>query len=139
MKKLLLGMALLAGSDSLGAETINRVRAKFNYQVFCMGCHTPDGVGSPYVPKIKGHIGYFLQTRQGREYLVRVPGSANAALDNEQLAELLNWTILEFGEGSVPEVFRPYTADEVGALRQQPLMEVINYRKQLISTLDAAL
>lgn len=139
MKKLLLSIALLASSHNSGAETINRVRAKFNYQMFCMGCHTPDGVGSRYVPKIKGHIGYFLQTQAGREYLVRVPGSANAALDDPQLAELLNWTILEFGEGSVPEAFRPYTADEVGALRQQPLMEVVNYRKQLISTLDVAL
>ena len=139
MKKLLLSIALLAGSYNLGAETVNRVRAKFNYQMFCMGCHTPDGVGSPYVPKIKGHIGYFLQTQAGREYLVRVPGSANAALDDQQLAEVLNWTIREFGEGSVPDRFRPYTADEVGALRQRPLMEVLNYRKQLISTLDAAL
>ena len=104
-----------------------------------MGCHTPDGVGSRYVPKIKGHIGYFLQTQAGREYLVRVPGSANAALNDQQLAELLNWTILEFGEGSVPDAFRPYTADEVGALRQQPLMEVLKYREQLISALDAAL
>ena len=139
MKKLLLGIVLSAGSYGLSAETINGVRAKFNYQMFCMGCHTPDGAGSEYVPKIKGYIGYFLKTRPGREYLVRVPGSANSTLDDEQLAELLNWTILEFGESSVPEVFPYYTADEVGALRKQPLMEVFNYRKQLISTLDKAL
>ena len=139
MKKLLLSIVLLASSYHPGAETINRARAKFNYQMFCMGCHTPDGAGSRYVPKIKGHIGYFLQTQAGREYLVRVPGSANAALNDQQLAELLNWTILEFGEGSLPDAFRPYTADEVGALRQQPLMEVLKYREQLISALDAAL
>lgn len=117
------------------AETINYPRAKFNYQMFCQGCHTPDGTGAKDIPKIKNHIGYFLTTNEGREYLVRVPGSANAALDDKQLAEVLNWMIIEFGGESIQTDMRMYTASEVGILRKDPLFEVANYRTELMSKL----
>ena len=121
------------GSDL--SDDINDARAKFNYQMFCQGCHTPDGTGINDTPQIKDHLGYFLSTQKGREYLVQVPGSANSALDSQQLAELLNWIIIEFGGNSVPENMQFYTTKEVSSLRKTPLFEVANYRKQLISEL----
>lgn len=116
-------------------ETINQQRAQYNYKMFCRGCHTPDGSGVQSVPELKGYMGHFLQLPEGRDYLVRVPGSANSVLDDAQLAELLNWMILEFGEDSIPENFTPYTAEEVAKLRSEPLLEVVEYRKQLVRQL----
>ncbi|RLA04103.1 MAG: cytochrome c, class I [Gammaproteobacteria bacterium] len=103
--------------------------------MLCQGCHTPDGTGGNDTPKMKGHIGHFLSTQQGREYLVRVPGSANSTLDDPQLAEVLNWIITEMGGESVPENMDFYTADEVAEFRKEPLFEVTQYRKQLLATI----
>lgn len=119
-----------------GAEEIDAQRAHYNYMLYCQGCHTPDGRGIDSVPRLKDHVGYFLQIPQGRDYLVRVPGSAGSVLDNEQLAEVLNWLILEFGGESVPEDFTPYTAEEIATLRNDPLLEVAEYRRRLIQELS---
>jgi hypothetical protein len=81
---------------------------------------------------MKDQVGMFLETQAGRDYLVRVPGSAISALDNEQLAEVLNWILVEMGGDSVAADFEPYTANEVGELRVEPLNEVERYRSQLL-------
>lgn len=120
------------------AEEINDKRAKFNYQMLCQGCHTPDGSGFKDVPQIKGFIGNFLFNQKGREYLVRVPGSANSALNDKDLAEVLNWIILEMGGASTPNNLQRYTAEEVAKLRKKTLFEVIEYRKQLLLELPKA-
>ena len=114
------------------AVEINDQRAQFNYQMFCQGCHTPDGTGAMSVPRMKDQVGYFLETPRGREYLVRVPGSATSALDNDQLAEVLNWILLEFAGESLSPDYRAYTAEEVGRMRREPLNEVEKYRTQLL-------
>lgn len=136
MKKIIvifITMALSLPTLISNADEINYARAKFNYQMSCQGCHTPDGTGGKDTPKMKDHIGYFLSSQQGREYLVRVPGSANSTLDNPQLAEVLNWIITELGGDSVPAKMQFYTAAEVAELRKDPLFEVTEYRKQLVA------
>ncbi len=114
------------------AVEINEERAQFNYQMFCQGCHTPDGVGAVTVPRMKDQVGHFLETERGREYLVRVPGSATSALNNDELAEVLNWILREFAGDSLASDYRAYTAEEVGRMRQVPLNEVEAYRAQLL-------
>ena len=115
------------------AEEINTQRARFNYQMSCQGCHAPDGAGASTVPRMKGFVGTFLRSQEGREFLVRVPGAATSALGNVELAEVLNWILLDFGGDSVPADFQRYTSAEVGALRKQPLFEVDRYRLQVLS------
>lgn len=129
---IILSIALV--SQSFAAD-VNAARAKFNYQMLCQGCHTPDGTGVKDVPQIKGFIGNFLTTSQGRDYLVRVPGSANSALNDEELAEVLNWMIVDMGGSSVPKNMKKYTAKEVAQLRKKSLFEVVEYRKMLVSQL----
>ncbi|MCR8923101.1 cytochrome c [Dasania sp. GY-MA-18] len=136
MIRALLLIALLWPASQLMAEAVsNERRAKFNYQMFCQGCHTQDGMGGRGVPQLKGFMGHFLSSQVGREYLVRVPGSANSVLDDEQLAEVLNWMLLNFAEDSLQASFQPYQASEVAGYRQQPLMEVLAYRKALVAAL----
>lgn len=131
MIKLLPLLGLLLTMNALAGD-VNYQRAHYNYQMFCQGCHTPDGSGAMSVPQMKGHVGYFLEIPRGREYLVRVPGSATSALDDEQLAEVLNWILLEFAGDSMAPDYRQYTSTEVGQLRQAPLNEVVQYREQLL-------
>jgi len=131
------GVGLIAFiSAGSAAEPINHARAKFNYQMLCMGCHTPAGIGNGHVPTMKGFIGNFLKFQEGREYLVRVPGSANSTLNDAHLAEVLNWMILNYAEASLPEKMQPYTADEVSSLRSKPFFEVTQYRKKLLKKID---
>lgn len=126
---LFLGMAT---TFVYAVEPINERRALFNYQILCQGCHVGDGRGGKDVPNMKGLVGQFLKTLKGREYLVRVPGSANSALNSQELAELLNWMIPYFGKGSMPKEFKQYTTQEVEKLRENPLMEVVEYRATLV-------
>lgn len=122
---------ILASSYAF-AEGVNKQRAHFHYQMFCQGCHVPEAMGQGDVPRINNFIGYFLKVPGGREFLVQVPGSANAPLSDAHLAELLNWIIMEYGGTSVPENFEVYTEAEVRGLRQQPLLKVTATRAQLV-------
>ena len=91
-----------------------------DYLLHCSGCHQQDGAGVPgMVPPLSG-LAPFLATRAGRAYLVRVPGVAQAALDDDRLAVLLNWVIREMS-GAAPEP--AYAASEVRALRAEPLRD----------------
>ena len=114
---------------------VNGLRAKFNYQMFCQGCHTEDGSGHKSVPTLKGSMGNFLASQAGREYLVRVPGSANSTLNDEQLTEVLNWMLINFSENSLPATWQLFDVDEVTEYRKEPLFEVLGYRRQLLKTL----
>lgn len=133
---LTLTLALLGGAAWAG--DINSQRAQFNYQMSCQGCHAPDGSGAGEVPRMREHVGIFLATEAGREYLVRVPGSAVSALGDAELAEVLNWIVREFAGASITLPFEPYTPQEVGQLRQYPLNEVVQYRAQLLADIASA-
>lgn len=137
MKAVLAMVLLLLGSGAAAAE-LNSQRAQFNYQMSCQGCHAPDGSGAKAVPRMRGQVGNFLATEAGREYLVRVPGSAVSALSDGDLAEVLNWIVLEFAGASISGPFERYSSQEVGRLRQYPLNEVVQYRAQLLADIASA-
>ncbi|WP_426357470.1 cytochrome c, class I [Pseudocolwellia sp. HL-MZ19] len=121
---------------ALSSEIDNDDRTKFNYQMLCQGCHVGDGRGGKSVPNMKDRVGIFLNTQQGREYLVRVPGAANSAIDSKELAELLNWIMKTIGKESTPKNFIPFTEQEVHELRKNPLMEVVKYRAMLMKEIS---
>ncbi len=135
MIRFIIALSLLTGLPVYASSEFNPARAHSNYQIFCQGCHSPKGGGYRGVPAMQGFIGNFLTTQQGREYLVQVPGSANSTLNDEQLAEVLNWIVLEFADNSTPQHWERYSANEVGQLRKTPLMEVLEYRKKLVKSL----
>jgi hypothetical protein len=109
-----------------------------DYLLGCGGCHGYHGVSnSVLVPTLKGLVGYFLDTPEGRAYLGRLPNIAFADMDNEKLAAVLNYTVFEIGGSSAPAGAKPYSASEVGQLRRQPLTEValFSYRRQIVDSL----
>lgn len=115
------------------AATPSDAEIRLNYTLHCMGCHKPDGSGQgTYVPAMKGHLGRFLQTPGGREYLVRVPGTAQSLLSSKETAELLNWALHQFDPNNVPANFKPYTEEEVADLRKKPFSAPSVERQRLI-------
>jgi len=112
-----------------------------NYQLQCVGCHLPGGEGSPHndTPRMRDFVGHFLKVEGGREFLVRVPGAAQSALSNQQLAELLNWLLRADGMAgsSMPAGFTPYSAEEIAAIRHEAILNLPDTRAQLIAKMRA--
>lgn len=110
-------LALLLANAALADDR----RAAVNYMLHCQGCHLPEAEGfEGKVPPMKDFAGYFLHTQDGREFLIRVPGVAHAALSDEEIAELMNWLLLSYSAEQLPPGFSPFTASEVRALRASP-------------------
>lgn len=108
-----------------------------NYQLQCAGCHLTEGKGSKAndTPRLNGFVGNFLKVEGGRQFLVRVPGMSQSALNDGQLAELLNWLLRKDGMAgaSMPAEFTPYTAEEVKATRYQAMLNLPGTRAALIA------
>lgn len=110
-----------------------------NYMIHCQGCHLADGSGSPPdVPSFAGQLSDFLRVEGGRAYLVQVPGTANAPIDDQSIAELLNWILVEFGDGALPENFAKYSAQEVAGYRSQRLADPGAMRESLLAALSGS-
>lgn len=142
------GAALLAGALADGAARASEQardeydpgvfdpqQARTDYQLKCQGCHRPDGSGDLRSnPPMHGVVARFLSVPGGREFIGRVPGVATVDLPDDRLANLVNWTIFRFDRAHVPAGFRPYTASEIGRLRQKPLrLERAATRTQLVA------
>jgi hypothetical protein len=94
-----------------------------NYIEHCSGCHGMQGDSYPAeIPVLRDRIGYFMCTREGREYLIRLPNVAYAPLpDNQELADMMNFVVFGLGGASAPKGAKPFSAAEVGKLRTQAL------------------
>jgi mono/diheme cytochrome c family protein len=126
-----IGRALAAFGAALGfaAAAASAPGPAEDYLLHCSGCHQQDGAGVPgVVPPLSG-LAPFLATSEGRAYLVRVPGVAQAALDDDRLAALLNWVMSEMS-GVTPDP--AYAAPEVHALRADPLRDAPAQRKAVL-------
>jgi mono/diheme cytochrome c family protein len=104
------------------------------YALHCQGCHLADGSATPgSVPALAGSVGPLSRTPAGRAYLARVPGVAHAPLGDAELAALLTWFVARFGGADGPADFAPYTADEIGRLRREPLVDVDGARRRALA------
>jgi mono/diheme cytochrome c family protein len=127
--------ALLALALPL-ASGVAAATPELDYMLHCQGCHLADGRGSPgAVPSLIG-VGRFLATSRGREYLIRVPGSAQSPLSDAELAALLDWLIPRFDPDTAAAGFRPFDAAEVARWRRPPLTDVETLRAALLRELD---
>ena len=131
MRTLLLALALV------GAAAAGEVSGpERDYTLNCQGCHRADGGGTPgTIPALAGSVARFLAVPGGREFLVQVPGVAGGPLDDAATAAVLNWLLRRFDSAHVPADFRPYTAEEVGRLRQKPLTDVDGVRAKLLAAI----
>lgn len=97
-----------------------------DYLLHCSGCHGPDGRGVPgVVPSLHG-LGWLLGAPGGRDYLVRVPGVAQAPLSDERLARLLAWVLDRWSDAQAN-----LSAEEIARLRREPLRDPLGARSAL--------
>jgi len=124
-------LAILCAGTFAGAASAHTPHV--NYMLECQGCHLADGAGAAgKVPALSGFVGRFLRVPGGREYLIRVPGSAQSPLSNRELAGVLNWIIRRFGPADIASDFIAFTAEEVARYRERPLVHVERVRRELI-------
>jgi mono/diheme cytochrome c family protein len=127
--------ALIGFTSDAGAD---EQRARVNYMTHCQGCHLPEAVGYPgKVPRMRDFIGYFLHSREGREFIIRVPGVSTTSLPDDQVTELMNWLLLTYSAPQLPKNFVPFTVDEVAALRPNPEPDPEKTRNSILERIAA--
>ncbi len=118
----------LLGPSRAGADPA------FDYLLHCGGCHLENGAGDPpRVPDLREHLDHFASFSEGRAYLVRVPGSAQAPLSDEALAAVLNWLLERLYEG---RQYTRFSGVEVSAYRSQPLLDPLARRAELLDAVQ---
>jgi hypothetical protein len=111
------------------------------YLTHCGGCHGIEGISAPgAVPTLRGLTGSFLCTRQGREFIIRLPDVGLSTLSDRELTDVMNFVVFDIGApvaGGRPAL--PYTVAEVARLRRQPLTDtgLTAYRNQVVAGLAA--
>lgn len=106
---------------------------RVNYQLQCMGCHHADGAGEDgRVPSVRRTLVPFSATAAGRDFVMRVPGVAQAPLSDADIAALLNWMARNLSDVPLPVGFTDYTPAEVGLARHRPLPAVREVRRRLL-------
>ena len=94
-----------------------------------------DGSGQAgRVPSIRHSLVLFSATREGRDYIVRVPGVAQSPLSDADTAALLNWMARNLSDLKLPPGFVDYSEAEVQSLRHRPLAKVSDMRARLMKS-----
>ena len=117
-----------------------RASPQQDYMLYCMGCHGDQAQGVPgKVPALAGSLALFMRSAAGRDYLLRVPGAANSALNDAQLTAVLNWLAESYPPAAAaPPRPAPFTEAEVARVRHAPLANVAETRRQVVSALAAS-
>jgi hypothetical protein len=80
-------------------------------------------------------LGDFLKAKGGRAYIIEVPGVSLSALNDAQIATVMNWVLANMSKDHLPRDFSPYTADEVHRYRAIRLAELSKTRRALLNQL----
>ncbi len=113
-----------------------------DYVEHCSGCHGMQGDSAPAeIPVLRNRVGYFLCTREGRDYLIRLPNVAFSPIDdNQELADMMNFVVFGLGGASAPRSAKPFTAAEVARLRGAALatQSLIAARARIVEALSTS-
>lgn len=121
--------SILAAATLFVAVPLVQADPKVDYLLHCSGCHMPDGSGlTSVVPTLHDVPGRLLVKPEGRSYIVRVPGAAQAPISDRKLTEVLNWILTEFSSATLPADFKPLTVEEVARARSQLLADPLRFR-----------
>ena len=132
---------LLLACLGFGAETGVAATAPADrpliYKLHCEGCHKPDGSGHiGFVPTFVDSIGAFVHVKEGRDFIIKVPGVSQSELSNRDIAELMNWLRVAYDPDGLPDDFVPYSEAEVEHLRNQPISDTIRRRKAVLEQIE---
>lgn len=125
-------LLLLINSNGVIADN-----PRIDYLLYCSGCHLPGGEGHPpNVPTLHDELGKMMSMQEMRGYLVRVPGSNNAPINDAALMGVINWILQEFNADTLPEDFQKLSLDEVSAARANLLADPNRYRESYWKAYD---
>jgi len=107
-----------------------------DYLLYCRGCHlhTGDPVPDANIPSLR-ELAPLLESTEGREYLIRVPGVSQADMSDAQVAAVLNWVLTEFNADTLQDGFEPFTEDEVSQARSKVLVDPLAARRAILEGL----
>lgn len=129
----LICLIALCGFAAVPRALADDNRARQNYLIHCMGCHGERGDGfRSQVPSMRGTLARLAALRDGRAFLLRVPGVSQSRLDPELTAEVLNWSLREFSDAQALRSIPPFTAAEVAQARSRPLVEISSTRARVL-------
>jgi hypothetical protein len=132
-------LILLLLSAARAADLPELTPAQSDYVEHCSGCHGMQGNSAPAdIPVLRGRVGYFMCSQEGREYLIKLPNVAFSAIDdNQELAEMMNFVTFGLGGPSAPPKAKPFTGPEVARLRKQALatQSLVAIRASLIANM----
>lgn len=104
--------------------------AKGNYMLQCQGCHKANGEGIlGSVPNFHVSGSQILKIAEGREFFIRVPGSAYSPLSDQELTDVLNYIIEDI---IAQKTIAKYTLEEVSLHRTRRLVNVAETRQRII-------
>src|ERR1700733_3065955 len=107
--------------------------------LYCMGCHGAQAEGVPgKIPPLAHALGLYMKTPAGRNYVLRVPGAANSALSDSELAAVLNWLAVSYRAGELSSDTPMFTPAEVAKLRHVPLESVLAARREVVRAMASA-
>ena len=127
------------------------------YNINCVICHRVDATGVPGMyPPLADSIGRYVAIPAGRAYLIHVvsfgmtgPIAVHGSsydgvmqpwpqLEDQDVADVLNYILTTFSSKLLPKSFKPFTADEVRKNRAASSMgDVHKEREGLMKALDA--
>jgi hypothetical protein len=122
---------LVAGSLLMIAVS-SLANPRSDYLMHCAGCHLVDARGvPPDVPSLSGPLGQLVASAAGRDYIARVPGAAQAPLNDDELAAVFNWLLFEYNRDTLPKNFVPLRGSEIAESRARVLADPQKLRNQL--------
>ena len=128
MIRWLVASLLVVAAASAGADP------HADYLLYCRGCHlhTGEAVPDANVPSLQ-ELAPLLKSKEGREYIVRVPGVSQTPMSDERLAAVLNWVVANFNPEVDADGFQPYTSAEVGKARQKVMIDPLLTRAEILA------
>ncbi|HEX7792201.1 MAG TPA: hypothetical protein VF467_16930 [Afipia sp.] len=120
------------------ARSLDTVQS--SYVEHCGGCHGIQGSSFPArVPRLRGRAGFFLCTAETRQYLLRLPNVALASMDDQRLADTMNFVVFGLGGTSAIVGAPRFTASEVARERGLPLsgVSLIRARQKAVRQISA--
>ena len=135
MRRSALSGVLLAAFVAV-AHPASGETARTLYLLKCSGCHRADGQGAADagVPPFPGFIADLARDPGGRTYMLHVPGVASSGLNDADLTAVLNYLLDRWSGASAADT-KPFTPQEVAALRAVPVNNIVSYRRTLVARL----
>src|ERR1700679_4377735 len=128
--------ALMAACLFAGAAAANPAQ---DYMLYWMVGRAPQAEGVPgKVPPLAHALGLYMKPPAGRNYVLRVPGAANSALSDSELAAVLNWLAVTYSAGEFSSDTPMFTPPQAQKLAPVPLESVLAARGEVIGAMAAA-